>query len=122
MPDHKKELINELAQALKSYGYTVYIAKRGDYGFYTDGQRVVSFGATLNYSLDYAGNYRTDTSNTTGTGWCIARDLSVIDEETAKQFIKAVAPSWATRGAKVHYTTPEQYLKTYGQSSAYIEF
>jgi len=121
----KKALIAHIAQRLKSFGYTVYIAEDGTYGFYTDDTRVVSFGGQWNFSVDFSGNYITSAPQQTGTGWGISggRELSDIDAETARRFITENAPQWATRGASVvKYTTPEQYLKTYGPSSRYTRF
>jgi hypothetical protein len=117
----KKELIATIAQKLKSYGYTVYISKSGEYGFYTDGNKVVSFGGYWNFSVDFSGNYN---SRNCGTGWQLegGKELTDIDEHTAEAFIKATAPRWATKGEVVTYTTPELHLRTYGNSSGYTEF
>lgn len=120
----KQELIAHIAQQLKSYGYTVYVAKSGDYGFYTDGSRVVSFGGYWNFSVDFSGNYRAgENARSCGTGWQMegGKELTGIDMYTAERFIKADAPRWATQGYAVTYTTPEQHLKTYGSSSGYTE-
>lgn len=116
----KKQLIEHIASQLKSYGYTVYISKDESYGFYTDGQRVVSFGGQWNFSVDFSGNYR---SQKCGTGWQMdgGKELCDIDACTAERFIKANAPRWAAHGETVTYTTPEQHLKTYGVSSGYTE-
>lgn len=119
----KKQLIGHIAQRLRSYGYTVYIAKTGEYGFYTDGVKVVSFGGHWQWSVDFSGNYKTNAPHQTGTGWRIAGELSDISEDQARAFINATAPDWATRGASiVKYETPAQHLQTYGSSSAYVEF
>jgi hypothetical protein len=115
----KRELINHIAQQLKSYGYPVYISKDGTYGFYTDGERVVSFGGQWAFSVDFSGNYSTTAPRSCGTGWQIAKELHDINQYTAESFIKANAPRWAVGDAKVQYTTPEQHLKTYGASSGY---
>ena len=116
--NHKQELVQAAATALLSYGYTVYLAKSKEYGFYTDGKRVVCFGGQWNFSLDYSGNYRSERS---GTGWQIAKDCGVLTKDEAKKFIEAYAPSWATT-ENVRYTTPEQHLATYGKSSGYTPF
>jgi hypothetical protein len=118
----KKELIQNIAKQLKSYGYKVYIAKNGEYGFYTEGVKVVSFGGSWCFSVDFSGNYSSKEMRQTGTGWQIAKDMGVITKEQAEQFIKTGAPHWATSGIPVKYTTPEQYLKMYGSSSGYVEF
>ena len=118
----KQALIQHIAQRLNAFGYTVYIAERGEYGFYTDGVRVVSFGGSWSTMVDFTGNYITSAPRATGTGWGIpgGKELCDITEEQARAFIKSNAPDWATRGASsVRYTTPEQYLKTYNPSSRY---
>lgn len=114
----KKELVKAIADALISYGYKVYLSKSGDYGFYTDGNRVVSFGGHWNFSVDFSGNYLSQKS---GTGWQIAKERSVISEDEANKWIKCNAPLWAT-SESVRYTTPEQHLKTYGASSGYVQY
>lgn len=116
----KKELIAKIAAQLKSYGYTVYISKTGEYGFYTDGKRVVSFGSSWDFCVGYSGNYK---SRHAGCGWQIegGDGLGAIDKSTAKLFIEANAPRWATKGETVTYTTPEQHLKMFGASSGYKE-
>lgn len=114
----KQALIAQIAEQIKSYGYKVYIAKDGRYGFYTDGVRVVSFGGQWNFSVDFSGNYQ---SRKCGTGWQQATELTAIDAEAAEKFIKASAPQWATKGEVVTYTTPEQHLSMYGSSSGYTE-
>jgi hypothetical protein len=114
----KKQLIKQVAQSLKSYGFTVYLDRTGHYGFYTDGKRCVSFGGQWNFSVDFSGNY---ISSRDGTGWRIDDTKSSITEEEAHRYIKQNAPQWATV-ENVRYTTPEQHLKTYGKSSGYVEF
>lgn len=117
--NYKRELVHHIAQQLKSYGYKVYLSKNREHGFYTDGHRVVSFGGQWRLSVDFSGNYR---STRSGTGWQIegGKELGSISSEQAERFIKANAPSWATREA-VTYTTPEQHLKMYGASSGYTK-
>lgn len=117
----KKQLIQYLASKLHSFGYVVYISKNGEYGFYTDGFKVVSFGGHWNFCVDFSGNYK---STTCGTGWCLHRGKELVDitEEKAARFLMELAPQWATRGERVTYTTPEQHLKTYGASSGYVLF
>lgn len=112
------QLVHDTATALTSYGYIVYLSKNKQHGFYTDGRRVVSFGGQWNFSLDFSGNYR---SQHCGTGWQIAKEQGVPTKEQADYWINANAPSWTDNKNPV-YTTPEQHLKTYGQSSGYEKF
>jgi hypothetical protein len=117
----KKQLIKQMADKLQSFGYDVYLSKSGDYGFYSDGARVVSFGGQWNFSVDFSGNYAA--SKTSGTGWQIAAEQTDITAEQAEKYIKVNAPRW-TKNLSPIYTTPEQHLKTYGKSSGYqkLEF
>ena len=115
----KKQLVKYFANKLVSFGYTVYIAKSDDYGFYTDGERCISFGSMWNFSLDISGNYK---STNCGTGWQIAREICDFDKAEAEKWINTNPPFWATNGEKVTLTTPEQHLKTYGKSSGYTEY
>ena len=115
----KQELVEEICKALTSYGYEVYTDKHGEYGFYTDGARVVSFGGSWMSSLNFSGNYAP--SKTCGTGWQIVTEKTVPSEKEAKSYIKANAPDW-TNNSNPIYTTPEQYLKTYGESSGFKKF
>jgi hypothetical protein len=110
----------EFAHFIKGLGFTVYLAKRGDYGFITDGkrERVLSFSFTGGSSL--SGNYGPP-SRESGTGWALTVDTW--DLKTAEDVRKALyarPPSWCGRGWK-HYTTAEQHLTEYGPSSHYRE-
>jgi hypothetical protein len=125
MSVYKKQVITQVAQQLHSYGFTVYLAKGGEHGFYTDGTRVVSFGGQWEFSVDFGGNYRAlthDGGRRIGTGWQIAKELSGISEDQARAFITAGAPMWAVHGEKFAYTTPAEHLQTYGKSSGYEVF
>lgn len=116
----KRQLVHDVAVALTSYGYDVYLSKDGRHGFYTDGKRVVSFGGSWEFYLDYSGNYAP--SRTSGTGWQIAKEqCNPPSKELASDWIKANAPTWTGNHNPI-YTTPEQHLKTYGVSSGYVKF
>lgn len=114
----KIKLVQRIAEKLHSYGFNVYLSKSKDHGFYTNGQKVVSFGSPWNWALNFSGNYKPGNS---GTGWCIAREISDITEEQAHDFINATAPEW-TGNRNPIYTTPEQHLATYCKSSGYVKF
>ena len=112
----KKQLIQQIANKLQSFGYTVYLSADGRHGFYTDGTRVVSFGGHWDYFVDFSGNY--EQSKNSGTGWQIAKEQTDITADEAKAYLTANAPSW-TGNTNARYTTPEQHLLTYGKSSGY---
>jgi len=115
----KKELIQQIAKKLHAFGYTVYLSKDERYGFYTNGKRVVCFGGSWEFFVDFSGNYMP--SKRSGTGWQIATEQTDITEHQAKAYIEANAPHW-TRNLDPIYTTPEQHLKIYGKSSGYTKF
>ena len=109
----KKQLIRSIAEKLHSFGYAVYLSKDGRYGFYTNGTRVVSFGGSWETSVAFSGNYAP--SRESGTGWRIDDQCTDVTRQQAEAYIGACAPLW-TRNTSPRYTTPEQYLKTYGIS------
>ena len=115
----KKQLIQHIAKKLDSFGYQVYLSKDGQYGFYTDGRRVISFGGQWSFSVDFSGNYAP--SKTSGTGWGIAKEKTDITRDEADRYINTNAPTWTGNTSPI-YTTPEQHLKTYGKSSGYTKF
>lgn len=112
---YKTEMVKELANQIKQEGFRVFIAKSGTYGFYTDttGSRVVSFQADLG-GMKFIGNYKTSAPHSTGTGWELSQD-------TFQGMFNQSAPSWAVKGVTWKYTTLEQHLATYQQSSIYAE-
>jgi hypothetical protein len=115
----KKELIQHIAKNLHSFGYDVYLSADGRHGFYTNGKRVVCFGGQWNFSVDFSGNYLP--TRTSGTGWSIANEQADITKEQADSYINPNAPRWTGNTSPI-YTTPEQHLKTYGESSGYAKF
>ena len=114
----KKQLVARIAEKLHSFGYRVFIAHTGEYGFFTDGNRVVSFGGTWNWSVDFSGNYR---SKSCGSGWQIEKELCGITQEQADSFIRKNPPHWETNGEQVKLTTLDQHLCMYQSSSKYTE-
>lgn len=115
----KTQLINQIAEKIRSFGYDVYLSKDQQHGFYTDGKRVVSFGGPWDFFVDFTGNYKP--TKQSGTEWGIAKEQSDITPEQARKYITADAPRWTGNIAPT-YTTPEQHLKTYGKSSGYSKF
>jgi len=118
--DYKRQKIQELASKLLSKGFRVFISKAGTYGFYTDrdGKRVVSFQSDLG-GITLAGNYKTSAPHSTGTGWRIA-ELTSLDAPY-EAYLNSYPPQWATNGHTWKYTTVEQHLAVYGESSGYKE-
>lgn len=119
MSNYKQEAITELVKRLIAAGFRVFISKSGTYGFYTDakGTKVICFQNDLGIT-SFSGNYKTDKPKETGTGWRIQEG----DNGTYYQAIfDSCAPKWAVKDAKYSYTTLEQHLKSYGESSGYVE-
>lgn len=111
------------AKRISALGFTVFIAKSGDYGFITDDkrERVLSFG-WRDYNL--SGNYGPP-STESGTGWQMSQtpgDLRTAED--VQRALYATAPDWTRRGDKgwKHYTTVDQHLAHYGKSSGYVEW
>lgn len=117
--NRNQQLIANIAAEVLKQGYRPFIAKRGDYGFFTDaeGSRVVSFGCDLG-SVKFSGNYKTSKPQSTGTGW---RMDTIPGEFDCAGLFNASAPIWATSGETWRYTTLAEHLKTYQPSSQYAE-
>lgn len=118
--NYKQQAIAELAGEIIAQGFRAFIAKDGDYGFYTDaeGTRIVSFSIDLGI-IKFSGNYKTSAPQQTGTGWAINYDHNApID---FKCMFDQYAPRWATGPATWRFTTLAEHLKTYQPSSQYTE-
>jgi len=107
------------AERIKSMGFVVYLAERGDYGFITDDteSRVLSFSFDDGGSL--GGNYGPP-SIESGTGWRM--DKSPCDLKTAtdvREALYANPPKFVGRGWR-YLTTVKQHLDAYGNSSRYV--
>jgi len=123
MTIYDKQIIGDLASQLHDFGFRVFLAEKGTYGFYTnkEGSRVVSFESDLG-NVSFGGNYRPlnlHEGRLVGTGW---RMENVSHDKAG--FVGALnrnAPVWATQGIKVKYETLDDHLKLYGRSSNYTE-
>lgn len=112
---YAKEAVIELAERIKKEGFRVFIAECGTYGFYTDqaGSKVVSFQFGVG-GFTFAGNYKS--SPLRGTGWGLP------DSSDFQFMFDQYPPLWAVGRSEWTFTTLEQHLKTYQQSSKYTEF
>ncbi len=109
--DYKIKETLLFAEECKKRGYEAFIAERGTYGFYTDGNRVVSFSCDGGFKL--SGNYHA--SRECGTGWRITDNASFGDIDAALKDNGL----WANKNPI--YTTKEEYLKTYSSSSKFTQ-
>lgn len=118
--NHRERAAREFASFITGLGFIVYLAKDGTYGFITDDTRtrVLSFSFTDGGTL--SGNYGPP-STKSGTGWRL--EQAPHNLQTAAHVKRALyegAPGWCGDGWK-HYTTVEQHLKLYGDSSEFTQ-
>ena len=112
---------HDFAQRIKEFGFIVYLAASGHYGFISDesGERVISFSFDVENTL--SGNYGPP-SRESGTGWRLNETPdSIRTADDVRRVLYASPPDWCRRNGKgwKHFTTREQHLKTYGPSSKY---
>jgi len=119
--EREKEMISDLVAMIKAAGFRAFVAERGTYGFFTNaaGSRVISFGIDLG-AITFSGNYKTNQPSQTGTGWMIGRTCD-IQTSSFEALIDHYPPRWAVGDAKWQFTSLEQHLKTYQESSRYKE-
>jgi hypothetical protein len=113
-----KTQASNFAHFVKGLGFTVYLAKAGTYGFITDdtGERVLSFSFTDGASL--CGNYGPP-SQKSGTGWCLDKAPHQLQTQAdVKRALYEHAPQWCGDGW-TRYTSVEEHIKLYGNSSEY---
>lgn len=121
-----KERITELVNKIKSFGYSVYLAERGNYGFFTnsDGSKIVSFQIDY-FFFNFSANHK---SIGLGTGYRITSDeqclLWEIDKFCTDEFLQKLinAPIYKSRRKNekfISWTTLEQHLASYQSSSKY---
>lgn len=122
-----KERTTELVNKIKSFGYPVYLSEKGNYGFFTnqDGSRIVSFQIDY-FFFNFSANHK---SIGLGTGYRITSDgkclLWEIDNFCTATFLEKLinAPIYKSRRKNerfLSWTTLEQYLKMYQDSSKFI--
>lgn len=124
--NYKAEAVVKLAKEISEAGFRVFIAKSGNYGFYTDaeGTRVVSFQYDL-AGYKFSGNYKAvnvaKDGRSVGQGW-IMGDYHELNADQFKNLFASTAPHWATKGLDVTLTTLAEHLDTYQKSSFYVEY
>lgn len=56
MKQWEKEIIQSEVQAIQKAGFRVFLSKKGNYGFFTDCKRVISFDLDF-FTVQFSGNY-----------------------------------------------------------------
>ena len=113
----KRDLIHQFALAAVAKGFEAFVAESGTHGFYTNGERVVSF--QIDYSsITLSGNYEPHHGG--GSGWRIGNQHEN-PFDLIEAAIKANAPSWATKKPDLKYRNKEQYLAAYQDSSRFTQ-
>lgn len=121
-----KQAISELVTKIKTFGYPVYLAENGNYGFFTneDGSRVISFQIDY-FFFNFSANHK---SVGLGSGYRITRDeqcpLWEVEKFCTAEFLTKLinAPVYKSRRKNekfISWTTLQQYLDTYQNSSNY---
>lgn len=105
----------DVVKDLLAEGWRVFIAKRGDYGFFTNeaGERTVSFDRGLG-GLNWSGNYKTSDPRQTGDGWRL-------EPSTYMNMFAAYPPQWAVRKTSWKYQTLDMKLAVFQKTSQYEE-
>ena len=109
-------MILEVSEEIKKQGFQVFVANSGEYGFYTDGKKVISFQIEFG-SIAFSGNYKTDNPRSTGNGWRICDSIPASLTDT----LNSMPPQWAVGNSRWTFTTLKQHLDTYQKSSRYTE-
>lgn len=121
-----KERTAQLVAKIKSFGYPVYLAEKGDYGFFTnlDGSRIISFQIDY-FFFNFSANHK---SIGLGSGYRITNDeqclIWEIDTFCTAKFLESLlnAPAYKSRRKNekfLSWTTLDQHLAFYQSSSKY---
>lgn len=116
MSCHKRQYVEEMAEALKKAGYRVFLAKRGTHGCFTntEGSKVVSFQMEI-LSISFFGNYQTSGLNS-GNGWGIREGHPDLTKGEIDKIFNDIPGHWAHGGSSWRYTTLKEHLKMYSAS------
>jgi hypothetical protein len=109
------------ASRITAWGFKVYIAQAGHYGFITDESesRVLSFSFSDGGSL--SGNYGPP-STTSGTSWRMnLRPHELASAAKVQEALYDMPPNWSKKGWR-YVTTVAQHLQHYGSSAQYQLF
>lgn len=122
----------ELATKIKSFGFDVYLSSVGNYGFFTDGKKLISFQIDY-FFFSFSSNHK---SINLGTGHRLTTDEQCpinlssqffsIDEFCTLEFLQGLLnckPYISKKPSEkfVSWTTLEEHLSFYGSSSKYVK-
>ena len=117
-----KENCIELANKIKSFGYDVYIAEKGTYGFFTNGERLVSFQIDY-FWFNFSSNHK---SKGFGSGARLTNDEDCIqykiEDWCTNEFLNKLLNSQQYRGNGgyfISWTTLKEHMDFYNSSSKY---
>lgn len=118
---YKQKLVWEFSQHLTTKGFVAYIAKAGDYGFFTNavGARCVSFyvnGGIVHLSGEYAASIND------GSSWPldVIGNVMQFSHASLDELLHTPAPRWANKNPA--YTTAAAYLKNWHNTSVHTLF
>lgn len=120
--EYARQTIQQLSKAMLDQGFRVFLAESETYGFMTDadGTRVVCFQTDLGI-VSLSGNYKTNKPLETGMGWRIGEIDGKFNTVNFACLFLSSPPSWALKGASWRFTTLNEHLATYQESSKYRE-
>lgn len=112
------EMCQEVVKIIQEAGFTVYVSKDGEYGFFTaeDEPIVVSFSG-FRHAARFYGCYTAPPNSGCGTGWGID-DIYPLTVEKVHEIFRLAhyPPRWAVGNHRVTLVSTAQYLKTYTAS------
>ncbi len=116
----------ELINKLKSFGYVVYLAEKGNYGFFHRPNETKFISFQIDYFFfNFSANHK---SENLGTGYRITGDeqckLWDIDKFCTQEFCEKLLnclpyTSRRKREKFIRWSTVQEHLTTYGESSHY---
>lgn len=122
----KNDYTVELATKIKSFGFDVYLSSVGNYGFFTDGNKLISFQIDY-FFFSFSANHK---SINLGSGYRLTEDdqclLWDVDKFCTLEFLQGLLNCKPYISKKPHekfvsWTTLEEHLSFYNSSSKYIK-
>ena len=112
------DMCKEVAATIMEAGFTVYLARSEEYGFFTNTEEkvLVSFG-NFGFNARFSGNYAAQRGSGCGCGWIID-DVYPLNAEKVREIFQQAhcPPQWAIGSNTVKLCTVESHLKIYTSS------